>query len=133
MVQLLDRLFSAYDGIVQRFGLEKIKTVGDAHVAAAGLQGVSPSDDQQFAAVADAALEIRSVTGQFARKFQRRLAVKIGLARGDVVSGVLGKQRLLYDIWGDAVNVASRLEASAEPGEVLVTAAIALERAGCGY
>lgn len=125
LVELLDRLFSAYDGVVQRFGLEKIKTVGDAYLAAAGLQGPPPSGNGLFAAVADAALEIRAVTERFALEFQRPLAVRIGLARGDVVGGVLGKQRLLYDIWGDAVNVASRLEASAEPSEVLVTAPIA--------
>jgi class 3 adenylate cyclase len=122
MVDLLDALFSEFDAIASRYELEKIKTVGDAYLAVRGI--VSPSNLDVVAA-ADAALAMQAAAARFGDARGRPLAMRIGLARGEVVAGVLGRERLLYDLWGDAVNVASRLETSARGGEILVTDGVA--------
>jgi class 3 adenylate cyclase len=122
MVDLLDQLFSEFDAIASRFELEKIKTVGDAYLAVRGIVAPSPAD---VVAAADAALAMQEAAARFGEVRGRPLAMRIGLARGEVVAGVLGRERLLYDLWGDAVNVASRLETSARGGEILVTDGVA--------
>ncbi len=122
MVDLLDELFSEFDAIASRYALEKIKTVGDAYLAVRGILAPSPLD---VVAAADAALAMQAAATRFGEARGRPLAMRIGLARGEVVAGVLGRERLLYDLWGDAVNVASRLETSARGGEILVTEGVA--------
>jgi class 3 adenylate cyclase len=124
LVMLLDELFSRFDAIVQREGLEKIKTVGDGYLAVAGITKPSSAD---AVAAADAALGMHEAVAELASREQRALALRIGIARGEAMAGVLGRDRLLYDLWGDAVNVASRLETAAEPGQTLVTAEVAGE------
>jgi class 3 adenylate cyclase len=123
MVDILNDLFSRFDEVAARHRLEKIKTVGDAYLAARGLQ--APRDDD-VVATADAALAMQQAVLAVARSRQRALALRIGIARGEAMSGVIGRERLVYDLWGDAVNVASRLETAAAPGEILIAEELAI-------
>jgi len=116
---LLNRLFSAFDALAERLGVERIKTIGDAYMVAGGLN----TKERDFcAAVADLALEMRETT---ARDFSVRgqpLELRIGIASGPVVAGVVGTSKFIYDVWGDTVNVASRITADNEPGMIQVDA-----------
>jgi adenylate cyclase len=114
LVDLLDGIFSAFDGFVQELGLEKIKTVGDAYMVASGVP--VPRDDHADA-IADLALRIRDLvaTTTFGG---RRLQLRIGVASGPVTAGIIGTQKFAYDLWGDTVNTASRMESSGLPGEI---------------
>jgi class 3 adenylate cyclase len=123
MVDILNELFSRFDGIAAKHRLEKIKTVGDAYLAARGLDAPGADD---AAATADAALAMQRAVLAVARSRQRALALRVGIARGEAMSGVLGRERLFYDLWGDAVNVASRLETAAAPGEILIAQELAV-------
>jgi class 3 adenylate cyclase len=114
--------FSAFDDIVARHGLEKIKTVGDAYMCASGL----PVKNKKHALDAcAAALDIRDHMARvnFARDRMGlpRWDIRIGLHTGGVIAGVVGKKKFTYDIWGDAVNVAALMEAHAEPGQILLS------------
>ncbi len=117
LVGLLDGVFSAFDGFVQELGLEKIKTVGDAYMVASGVP--VPRDDHADA-IADLALRIRDLvaTTTFGG---RRLQLRIGVASGPVTAGIIGTHKFAYDLWGDTVNTASRMESSGLPGEIQVS------------
>jgi len=117
MVEILNELFSCFDEVVEQFQLEKIKTVGDAYLAARGID--APSSDDVRAA-ADAALALQGAVLAVARRRHRALSLRVGIARGVAMAGVLGRERLFYDVWGDVVNMASRLETAAAPGEILI-------------
>jgi class 3 adenylate cyclase len=122
LVDLLDELFCRFDEIVQAHGLEKIKTVGDGYLAVAGITQARPGDT---VAAADAALALHGAVAETAERRGRKLSLRVGIARGEAMAGVLGRERLLYDLWGDAVNVAARLESAADPGDTLVTSEVA--------
>ena len=113
LVQLLNKLFTTFDQFTEEFGLEKIKTIGDAYMAAAGLP--VPREDHAHAAV-DLALRIRAEISQYAA-----LNVRIGVNSGEVVAGVIGKKRFIYDLWGDTVNIASRMESHGVVGEIQIS------------
>lgn len=116
LVEALDRCFRSFDEIASRHGLEKIKTIGDAYMCAAGLP--EPSDKQAEKAVS-AALEMQNWLSQTAGlPFQ---GARIGLATGPVVAGVVGARKFAYDIWGDTVNLAARVESKGEIGKVNVS------------
>ncbi len=117
MVEILNELFSRFDEIVAQHRLEKIKTVGDAYLAVRGLETPTAED---VAAAADAALALQAAVLAVARRRNRALSLRVGIARGVAMAGVLGRDRLLYDLWGDSVNMASRLETAAAPGEILI-------------
>jgi len=117
MVDILNELFSRFDEIVAEHQLEKIKTVGDAYLAVRGLTEPSPAD---VVAAANAALALQKAVLAVARRRHRALSLRVGIARGVAMAGVLGRERLLYDLWGDCVNMASRLETAAAPGEILI-------------
>jgi class 3 adenylate cyclase len=117
MVEILNELFSCFDEVVERYQLEKIKTVGDAYLAARGLN--TPTDEDVVAA-ANAGLALQKAVLAVARRRNRTLSLRVGIARGVAMAGVLGRERLLYDLWGDCVNMASRLETAAAPGEILI-------------
>ena len=123
--ELIDQLndhFSAFDEIISRHGLEKLKTIGDAYMCAAGL----PERTQKHAHDAcAAALDIRDhmarVNAAGEKMGQPRWEIRIGLHSGGVIAGVVGKTKFAYDIWGDAVNVAALMESHAEPGQIILS------------
>lgn len=118
MVMLLNQIFSEFDDLVDKYGLEKIKTIGDAYMVVAGLP--EPRSDHAEA-VADMALDILQVIAKFERNIDRPLQVRIGINSGPAVAGVIGKKKFIYDLWGDTVNTASRMESHGIPGEIQIT------------
>jgi len=112
VVLVLDEIFCAFDELAQRHGVEKIKTIGDAYMA------VSESG---AAALCRVALEMRQALERYNAANGTRLSMRIGIHAGPAVAGVLGVQRFLYDVWGDTVNVASRLEGGSQPGSIQVS------------
>ena len=120
----LDELFSRFDEIADRHGLEKVKTIGDAYMAVAGAP-VSMAD-HAGAAVAMAVDVIRAA-GEVRWPSGDRITVHGGVASGPAVAGVIGRKKFAYDLWGDTVNVASRLEEQGAPGEILVSEATAVQ------
>jgi class 3 adenylate cyclase len=119
LVADLNDLFSAFDQLALRHGLEKIKTIGDAYMVAGGLPDPRPDHAQ---AVAEMALAIREEVARRSDPSGQRLAVRIGIDTGPVVAGVIGRHRFIYDVWGDTVNTASRMEADGVAGCIQVTA-----------
>jgi class 3 adenylate cyclase len=120
-VQLLNDVFSCFDRLTDHYGLEKIKTIGDAYMVVGGLP--EPRADHAEA-IADLALEMQVEIARFAREKGEPLQIRIGIHTGPVVAGVIGTRRFIYDLWGDTVNVASRMEAHGEPGVIQVTTAV---------
>ena len=119
IVELLNRLFTAFDRLSSEFGLEKIKTIGDAYMLAGGL--LEPRSDH-VAAVADIGLAMLESVDLAGREFDEALQIRIGIHTGPVVAGVIGTQKFIYDIWGETVNTASRLESHGLPGRIAVSA-----------
>jgi class 3 adenylate cyclase len=119
VVQVLDDLFSAFDQLAQRQGLEKIKTIGDAYMVAGGLPDPRPDHAQ---AVAEMALAICDEVARHPDPSGQPLQVRIGIDTGPVVAGVIGRDKFIYDLWGDTVNTASRMESQGVPGCIQVTA-----------
>jgi adenylate cyclase len=118
VVQVLDDLFTAFDRLARRHGLEKIKTVGDAYMVAGGLPTPRPDHAQ---AVAEMALALREEVGRHRDPTGQPLAIRIGIDTGPVVAGVIGTSKFSYDLWGDTVNTASRMEATGIAGCIQVT------------
>ncbi len=117
LVQELNECFTAFDKIIERNGLEKIKTIGDAYMAVCGL----PSPDSQHAHKSvKAALEIREFIEE-RRKQERVFDIRIGINSGSVVAGIVGIKKFAYDIWGDTVNTAARMEQNSEAGKVNIS------------
>ena len=119
VVGLLDRLFTSFDELVDRYDVEKIKTIGDCYMVAAGVP--TPRWDHAQA-LADLALEMREcVTSCLPENTHHNLRLRIGISSGPVVAGVIGRRRFLYDLWGDTVNMASRMESHGTPDEIQIT------------
>ncbi len=118
VVQLLDDLFSRFDDLVRKHQLEKIKTVGDAYMVAAG---VPQSNDHHAEALAEFAFDLKQCVAAFNAETGRDLHLRIGINSGPVVAGVIGKWRFLYDLWGDCGNTASRMESHGVPDEIQVS------------
>ncbi len=119
LVETLDAIFHALDDAAAQHGIEKIKTIGDAYLAAAGVTRDTAPDDA--ARCASFALAARDVVAARAKDLGYPLGVRIGLHNGPVVAAILGKDKLFFDVWGDAVNMASRLQSSAQIGEIRVS------------
>ena len=117
LIVTLDDVFTRFDLLASRLGLEKIKTVGDAYMVVAGAP--EPREDHAEAAAEMALGMLGSMTGS-EWPAGEPMQIRVGMASGPVVAGVIGRQRFAYDLWGDTVNLASRLEATGEPGKVLV-------------
>ena len=115
---LLDEIFTSFDGIAKERGLKKIKTLGNSYMAAAGVP--VPSGDHAAQAV-HASLDMIEALERFNERGGHSLQVRIGIATGAVVAGVIGKRMYLYDVWGDAVNIASRMESHGVAGRVQVS------------
>ena len=123
LVKSIDFYFSKFDEIITKYDLEKIKTIGDAYMCAAGLP--HPMEDQALK-ICQAALEIVDFVKKTKKDKTHRLAafdVRIGINTGQVVAGVVGTKKFQYDIWGDTVNTASRMESSSEVGNVNISEA----------
>jgi adenylate cyclase len=114
---LLNRMFSEFDALAERFGLEKIKTIGDAYMVAGGL---NQGNAEYSEAIAELALEIRDLVAREFRVDGEPLALRIGIGTGPVVAGVVGKKKFIYDLWGDTVNIASRITTEGVPGMIQV-------------
>ncbi len=117
-VTMLNNIFSAFDQEVAKRGLEKIKTIGDAYMVAGGLPHPKPDHTTQILGLAIDMLEILRKHNE---KYGHDLQLRIGISRGPLIAGVIGNQKLSYDIWGDTVNVASRMESTGVPGRIQVT------------
>ena len=129
LLQMLDRLFSRFDQLAEGQGIERIKTLGDAYLAAAGVTGEQNGQQPRAAALALAQMQ---AVAELAAELQLPLQLRVGIHCGPVICGVIGTQRLAFDIWGETVNVASRLQEAATPGHILVSAAVR-GRCGDGY
>lgn len=114
LVEKLDHYFKQFDAVVEKYGLEKIKTIGDAYMCAAGVP--QPRKNASMAMVM-AALEIIEIV----ENAETHWKIRVGIHRGGLVSGVVGKKKFAYDIWGDTVNIASRMESSSEPMQINIT------------
>ncbi|MBX3648076.1 MAG: adenylate/guanylate cyclase domain-containing protein [Rhodocyclaceae bacterium] len=114
---MLNRIFSSFDEMAERYGLEKIKTIGDAYMVAGGL-----NDEQTdySDAIADMALAMRELLRRDFIVNEAHLEVRIGIGTGPVVAGVVGKKKFIYDLWGDTVNIASRITSEGVPGMIQV-------------
>ena len=120
LVGFLNKIFSAFDVLAEKHGLEKIKTIGDAYMVAAGMP--SPVGDPVHR-VAEMGLDMQHTVEAMAPEFLEGLQVRIGLHAGPAVAGVIGNRKLFYDVWGETVNTASRMESHGEPGRIQVTKA----------
>ncbi|MDQ5880034.1 MAG: adenylate cyclase [Pseudomonadota bacterium] len=114
---MLNRIFSSFDELAEKYGMEKIKTIGDAYMVAGGLNG----DSAEYSdAIADMALDMRDLLHRDFNVNQMHLEVRIGIGTGPVVAGVVGKKKFIYDLWGDTVNIASRITSEGVPGMIQV-------------
>ncbi len=120
LVKLLNQIFSTFDKLTEKYGLEKIKTIGDAYMVAGGLP--IPKENH-VEAIADLALDIQKFVDCFSFKQREKFQVRVGINTGPVVAGVIGTKKFIYDLWGDTVNVASRMESQGISGRIQVTAA----------
>jgi adenylate cyclase len=118
VVAFLDRVFARWDALAAVHGVEKIKTIGDAYMVAGGIP--LPRDDHAEA-IAELALQMGPEVKRLAADSGLELEVRIGIDTGPVVAGVIGRAKFIYDLWGDTVNTASRMESHAQPGTIQVT------------
>ncbi len=118
LVHRLNEIFSAFDALADKHGLEKIKTIGDAYMVVGGLP--EPRADHAIA-MAHFAMDMRSALQQINQTLGESIDIRIGINSGPVVAGVIGTKKFIYDLWGDAVNVASRMESHGKPGEIHVS------------
>ncbi|HEY3815841.1 MAG TPA: adenylate/guanylate cyclase domain-containing protein [Polyangiaceae bacterium] len=117
LVARLNQLFSAFDDLLDRFRLEKIKTIGDAYMVVGGLNG----GKDHALALAELALDMLARIAELSAQLNEDFSVRIGINTGPVVGGVIGKKKFIYDVWGDTVNIASRMESTGSPGSVQVS------------
>jgi class 3 adenylate cyclase len=122
LVSELNKLFSEFDALCERTEVEKIKTIGDAYLAVGGLPGTRTD---HATAVAELALGMVEAVERLNRSSDRNWRIRIGVHSGPAVAGVIGTRKFVYDVWGDTVNVASRLESSAEPNRIHVSEPVA--------
>jgi adenylate cyclase len=119
LVLMLNQIFSEFDRLTLEYGLEKIKTIGDAYMVVGGLPEPNPNHAK---AIAELALEMQTVMNRFNQQHLTNLELRIGINTGSVVAGVIGMNKFIYDLWGDAVNTASRMESHGKPGNIQVSA-----------
>jgi len=120
LVRFLNRVFVRLDELVEQHGLEKVKTTGDAYMVVSGVPEARADHAQALALLA---LDIRAALAGLVDAKGRAIGVRIGIASGPVVAGIVGRKKFFYDVWGDAVNTASRMESTSEAGRIQVDAA----------
>ena len=118
LVNLLDKLFSLFDGLVIKHNVEKIKTIGDAYMVAAGVPTPIKNHAEQLA---NFALDFKICLAEFNQKNNQSLRMRIGINSGPIVAGVIGKSRFIYDLWGDCVNTAARMESHGMAEEIHIS------------
>ena len=121
VVAFLNRIFSSFDALAEKHGMEKIKTIGDAYMVAGGLTEAQPD---QVVEAANLALDMLEVVSALSHELGEDVSVRIGIHTGPAVAGVLGKRKLFYDVWGDTVNTAAHMESHGSPGRIQVTEAV---------
>jgi class 3 adenylate cyclase len=122
LVAVLNDVFTVFDGLVDRYGLEKVKTIGDAYMVVGGMPERSDDHPQRIAGMA---LDLAESVGRIEAAGRLGITFRIGIHCGAVVAGVIGTKKFIYDIWGDTVNMASRMESLGVPGRVQITEAMA--------
>jgi adenylate cyclase len=122
LVEMLNEVFSELDVIVARYELEKVKTIGDAYMV---IGGVPEASTDHLERLAGFALDMAAAMRDMPEHRGRRITMRIGISAGPVVAGVIGQQRTIYDVWGDTVNLASRMESLGEAGRIQVTPNVA--------
>lgn len=120
LITLLNQLFSLFDEVAEKWGVEKIKTIGDAYMAVSGLPWEDPDHAER---AANAALDMLEAVDQLNETLAQSIQVRIGLHSGPVVAGVIGKRKFSYDLWGDTVNLANRMESHGIASRAQMTAA----------
>jgi len=120
MVELLNEVFSFFDSLLDKYGVEKIRTIGDSYMVASGVPRGRPD---HAVALARMALEMRDYISTNTFQNGQRLSFRIGINSGSMIAGVIGRRKFVYDVWGDAVNVASRMESHGVGGAVQITQA----------
>jgi class 3 adenylate cyclase len=128
VVEFLNELYRMCDDLCERHGLEKIKTIGDAYMVVGGLDGT----EDHLRRAADMALDLRDAMAASAIASRPGLRLRIGMSNGPAIAGVIGTRKFIYDVWGDTVNTAWRMESHSEPGRIHVTEAV-FERLRDGY
>jgi class 3 adenylate cyclase len=118
IVQLLNEIFSAFDLLTEKHGLEKIKTIGDAYMVAGGIS--FPRTDHAETS-AELALEMQTEIARLNHEYDTSVRLRIGICTGPVVAGVIGRKRFAYDLWGETVNLACRMESTGEAGKIQIT------------
>jgi len=118
VVELLDLLFGKFDDLCEDRGIEKVKTIGDAYMAVAGIPRPDPD---HAASIVELALDMQRAATAIAPLWPTELTMRIGISSGPVVAGVIGRKRFAYDLWGDTVNTASRMETNSLPNRILVS------------
>ena len=117
-VQLLNEIFSSFDRIAEQLELEKIKTIGDAYMLVSGVPSIRPDHAE---ACANAAFEMIEAVRVFNRRHQLEWNIRVGMNSGPVVAGIIGTKKFSYDLWGDTVNIASRMESHGQPGKIQIS------------
>jgi class 3 adenylate cyclase len=118
LVTMLNELFSTFDRLAEQHGLEKIKTIGDAYMVVAGIP--HPVADHA-AAITEMAIDMLAFIDSYSRRLGLELTIRVGIHTGPVVAGVIGAKKFIYDLWGDTVNTASRMESHGVPGRIQVS------------
>jgi len=119
MVLLLNEIFSYFDSLAEKYGLEKIRTIGDNYMVAAGVPSPRPDHALVMAAFA---LEMKNYITARPAYHGRRISFRVGINSGPMVGGIIGLNKFHFDIWGDTVNIASRMESQGVAGEIQITA-----------
>ena len=120
LVEILNVIFSEFDQLTDEHGLEKIKTIGDAYMVVGGLPAAKPNHAEAIAAMA---LDMQDRITEFCSETGKALSIRIGINTGPVIAGIIGTKKFIYDLWGDTVNIASRMESHGIPGSIQVTEA----------
>ncbi|HTJ46810.1 MAG TPA: adenylate/guanylate cyclase domain-containing protein [Kofleriaceae bacterium] len=120
LVTMLDELFSAFDQLAEKHGLEKIKTIGDAYMVVSGIPDPRPDHAESIARMA---IDMLGELHAYAKRQGTDLTIRVGINTGSVVAGVIGRKKFIYDLWGDTVNTASRMESHGVAGRIHVTQA----------
>jgi adenylate cyclase len=118
MVELLNEVFSFFDSLLDKYDVEKIRTIGDSYMVASGVPRGRPDHAQ---ALVRMALEMRNYISTHTFRYGQRVSFRIGINSGSVIAGVIGRRKFVYDVWGDAVNIASRMESHGLGGAVQIT------------